>query len=425
MVAKWFVQHQGKVYGPLDAMRLRKLAHAKKIQPESLLAQTAKGPWVNANQVRGLFDGLASRLNVEATDSQSVRGVSTEPKVWFYKSSTEVHGPLTEVEMQALEDGGVVKMSTLVLKVGETRWETAFSAGLFIDDTIEEQNAAKAGVASPQGDRDGGPEEVLWDGRPSHAINTGFYTLCALTSPLIFPALAGLRRYVSTDTIRYQITNRRVRIRTGLISTGRTYVRLQNITDARLKTPFLLTGTRYCNVELYGNDPRRPIAVLQGVPVAESALVISLCEAGARRHIPVAATNRIIAAAQSQDFKKIHDEQRKHAAQIKGLTDALIQDRLGRPPEFEPPPPKIPPVGQSVQPPESTPPAGDALWKFFCRGAISFIPVPVPVTRRRQPVSQLTAITATLGRRWKRTVHVKGHYRGKKWVAAHDREISG
>jgi hypothetical protein len=337
-----------------------------------------------------------------------------------------------------MAEGQIVK-TTLVLRVGQTHWETAFSAGLFLDAPVQGQG--QAGVGPPAESA----EAVLWVGKPAHAANKAFYTLCTMGAPFLVPAWWGLQRYVKTDATRYQVTNRRVRIRTGLFSKERTDIPLGLIRDARLTTPWRLRGTRFCNVELFGEDTSSPLAVLTAIPVDESELVVSLCEAGADHQINVHTTQRIVAAAARQERARMRAEMRSHteemrrlreelATERKRLQEARASQRKEAASQLSAPYDDLDDTfgWRSISATERPSPAtksdpsstSAALWNVFCRGALSFVPVPPPVTVQRKPASRLTAAAVMLRRRRKKTVRVKGHYRGRKWIAAHDREVS-
>jgi hypothetical protein len=197
--------------------------------------------------------------------------------------------------------------------------------------------------------------------------------------------------------------------------------------------------------------------VLTAIPVDESELVVSLCEAGADHQINVHTTQRIVAAAARQERARMRAEMRSHTEEMRRLREELATERkrlqearasqrkeaasqLSAPyddlddtfgwrsisaTEIDSPPgpgwPTPRPSPATKSDPSST---SAALWNVFCRGALSFVPVPPPVTVQRKPASRLTAAAVMLRRRRKKTVRVKGHYRGRKWIAAHDREVS-
>jgi len=51
----WFVQLNGKIFGPLQDDQLKQLASARKISRETEVSQQREGPWVTASRIRGLF----------------------------------------------------------------------------------------------------------------------------------------------------------------------------------------------------------------------------------------------------------------------------------------------------------------------------------------------------------------------------------
>jgi hypothetical protein len=408
MASVWFVRQAGKVYGPFDASRMKKLAAAGKILRDSGVAKQRHGPWTQASQVRGLFaeakpeakeDWLGLDLVEAATAVASKwRGYFRRKRVavsvpaqpiddsqWFYRATGEgngeIRGPCSRYEMEQLVERGTVRASTLVLKQGLTRWETAFSAGLFLDDPVSEDNGSRTGSSQPAGNPSAAQEkqeEILWDGKASHHANYGFYVLCALAAPLIFPALWGLGRFVARDCLRYQITSRRVRVKHGSDGLRHRDLMLTNVRDAALVCPPSLQTTHLCNIELFGDDASKPLLVLEGVPLAESALVISLCEAAAHRHIPVRAKESLLADAKAQEEELLRRAELRHQREMAGLR---VQRRMQRQASFIPPP---------------------------------------PITRKSQHVSGLTSLL--FGPRM-RTIWVKGHYRGRKWIKPHKRQI--
>ena len=55
MASKWFVRVGEKVYGPIDAAKLKQLVADGKINQQTDVAQNNAGPWVPAEKVKGLF----------------------------------------------------------------------------------------------------------------------------------------------------------------------------------------------------------------------------------------------------------------------------------------------------------------------------------------------------------------------------------
>lgn len=83
-------------------------------------------------------------------------------------------------------------------------------------------------------------ERVLWSGHPSHAKDLGYHLLCWLFAPLVFPLFMSLWRYLETRFTRFEITNERIRITTGVFSRQMEELELYRVKDTSLVEPFLL-----------------------------------------------------------------------------------------------------------------------------------------------------------------------------------------
>ncbi len=78
MPAQWFVRGGGKVYGPIDAAKLKQLATQGKIDDKTEVAQAHNGPWMPAGRVRGLF-GPAVDQQAPAVDTASIASAPVAP----------------------------------------------------------------------------------------------------------------------------------------------------------------------------------------------------------------------------------------------------------------------------------------------------------------------------------------------------------
>ncbi len=419
MASSWFVRQAGKVYGPFDSTRLRKLAAAGKLFRDSGIAKQQGGPWTQASRVRGLFQdesppdcGNELRVDDAASGTVSKRrgwlrkpppvpGLPERPpgdSLWFYrdiaKDDETARGPCSAAEMARLVEKGEVRASTLVLQRGDTRWETAFSAGLFLDSPrggTDETDGSGEPPPLPQ-PNESLREEILWTGRPSHHANYGSYLLSFLAAPFIFPAVWGLKKYLSRDCLRYQITSRRVRFKHGGDAFGCKEILLRDIRDAAFVSPLALQATKLCDIYLYGDNTDKPLGVLEGISLTESALVISLCEAAAHRHIPTRAKERLLADTRAQEQELLRRAEQRHQREMDALRAQVQLDRQQQDSVFAVP---------------------QASWP-------TFIPPPPP-TRKQQHVSGLTGWI--WGGSQRRTVWVKGHYRGRKWIKPHRRRL--
>ena len=79
MASTWFVRGGGKVYGPIDAAKLKQLVADGKINQQTDVAQNYAGPWVQAGRVRGLF--------VETTATPEPRPLSHVSTASFYANN--------------------------------------------------------------------------------------------------------------------------------------------------------------------------------------------------------------------------------------------------------------------------------------------------------------------------------------------------
>ena len=342
--------------------------------------------------------------------------------MWFYRKAgvfdDEANGPHTLYEMDDLIARGKVRASTLVLQQGEDEWETAFSAGLFMDapaaqpsadDDGEEHSGntraeVEAGTSSTSQTSSDPKEEILWSGKPTHHINYGLYAACILTAPLILPAIWGIKKFRERDCLRYQITSKRIRIKCLRGSSLRRDISLEEIHDAAMVTPLALQATDLCNIELYGKRSlrnwfrRKTLAVLEGVPLRESALVISFCEAAVHRHIPLRMKQRREQDERVQELELA----RRAAANSPARRADDEKDDLSE-------------ITAAVE-------AASRQWKK------SHGELPRSVNnppRTRTAPSGNGALSWLLGSdKKKRTVWVKGHWRGKTWVRRHKRTIN-
>ena len=460
--AIWFVRQSGKVYGPFDSARLKKLADANKIRRDSEVTRHLPGPWAKADRVRGLFDDEAGQepeiegLSLRSGGSRKSRNPlarlmqSTSSQVdlperpvgdarWYYREigreDDEASGPHTTDDMDRLVDKGRVRASTLVLRAGESRWETAFSSGLFLDDPQDDDGDSEkrdAGSGSTaQTDSDGQtserhqkpskprneqeqPETILWTAKPSHHANYFKYVLCALTAPLILPAYWGIRSFVERDCIRYQITTRRVQIKRGADHKKRRDIALNEVLDARLACPSSLQTTQLCNVELMGADSSRPLAVLEGIPLDQSAFVISLCEAAVHRHIPTQSNARLLADTMAQEAELRRRAELRHQqeqAQLRAKLRAAEQ--------------RAHDAEEWAQKLTSQDTASDSWLEKLAAPSVTKIPDWLPPPPRAPKPQKVSGFTGWLlgASKNTRTVLVRGHYRGKSWVKPHKRKI--
>ena len=111
-------------------------------------------------------------------------------------------------------------------------------------------------------------ELTIWEGRPSHVKDLGYYSLCLILAPLIVPLALMLWRYLDTRFHQYDITNERLRVSKGVLSKRTKETELYRVRETSLDQPFFLRLFRLANVVITIADPAKQAIVIRAVPQA-------------------------------------------------------------------------------------------------------------------------------------------------------------
>ena len=111
-------------------------------------------------------------------------------------------------------------------------------------------------------------ELVIWEGRPSHVKDLGYYSLCLILAPLIVPLGFMLWRYLDTRFHQYGITTERLRVSKGILSKRMKEMELYRVKETSIHQPFFLRLFRLGNVVVTVADPAKPEIVIRAVPQA-------------------------------------------------------------------------------------------------------------------------------------------------------------
>ncbi|EKD50777.1 MAG: hypothetical protein ACD_62C00429G0002 [uncultured bacterium] len=109
-------------------------------------------------------------------------------------------------------------------------------------------------------------ESILWQGSPSHIMNFGVYTLCALLCILVVPIFYGLYRWLKLRCFRYELTTERLRTAQGILSRRVDELELYRVKDICILEPFFLRLFKKGNIVLSTSDRMTPDVVIQAVP---------------------------------------------------------------------------------------------------------------------------------------------------------------
>lgn len=106
------------------------------------------------------------------------------------------------------------------------------------------------------------PEDVLWQGTPSHAINFWLNLSCLLILPIPW----AFWQWLTLRNHRIQITSQRIRVTTGIFSKRSEELELYRVRDLTFVQPFLLRLFGKGNIHLTSNDASSPAMTLEGMP---------------------------------------------------------------------------------------------------------------------------------------------------------------
>lgn len=109
------------------------------------------------------------------------------------------------------------------------------------------------------------PEVTVWEGRSSHWMHTGLYTLCILFCWLLVPIYIGLRRYLITRCTVYTLTSQRLRTTQGVFSQRVDELELYRVKDITLLRPFAQRLMGLGTVVITTSDQTTPTVVLAAV----------------------------------------------------------------------------------------------------------------------------------------------------------------
>jgi uncharacterized membrane protein YdbT with pleckstrin-like domain len=125
-------------------------------------------------------------------------------------------------------------------------------------------------------------EKSLFAGHPAAIYNVGQWLLVLLTIGIAYVVL-----WVKSRSIRYEISNQRVRIERGLLSKIKENVELFRIDDFDLHKPLGMRLVGHCRLHLRSSDPDQPTVFIYGIPgleqLADSLREYSLRERKRRR----------------------------------------------------------------------------------------------------------------------------------------------
>ncbi|MDO5770497.1 MAG: PH domain-containing protein [Psychrobacter sp.] len=112
-------------------------------------------------------------------------------------------------------------------------------------------------------------ESTIWQGKPSHILNLKLYIFCLLFSWLVIPLLIMLWQMIKLKSTTYELTDQRLKIKTGVFSQQFDELELYRIKDYRYERPFLLRLLGRGNLILVTSDSTDNVITLQAISEGE------------------------------------------------------------------------------------------------------------------------------------------------------------
>ena len=106
-----------------------------------------------------------------------------------------------------------------------------------------------------------GPEEPLWQGRPSQWTNFIPFILCILIIPIPW----AFYRWLVTNCTSYSITTQRLRKSSGILTKHFDDLELYRVKDSTVTQPFWLRMVGLGNITLHTSDTTTPTLVLPAI----------------------------------------------------------------------------------------------------------------------------------------------------------------
>lgn len=110
------------------------------------------------------------------------------------------------------------------------------------------------------------PEETIWKGTPSAAVDFWLNLGCILIVPIPW----AIGRWVKRRNNLMELTTERLRISTGVLSKKVEELELYRVRDTTFLQPFILRLFGVGNLQLNTDDATTPTVLLSGIPADQS-----------------------------------------------------------------------------------------------------------------------------------------------------------
>ncbi len=115
-------------------------------------------------------------------------------------------------------------------------------------------------------------EEFIWKGQSSALINFKIYLICGLLCFLVVPLIYAYWKYIENKNTIYELTNQRLKIRTGVLNKKINDLELYRIKDYTLEQPFYLRLFHLSNLKLDTSDKSQHNFIIPAIENGEELM---------------------------------------------------------------------------------------------------------------------------------------------------------
>lgn len=113
-------------------------------------------------------------------------------------------------------------------------------------------------------------ETQVWTGRPSQIANLGAFIWCGLLCWLVIPIFVAIWRYLLVRTMRYELTNQRFRVTSGVLARRTDELELYRVKDSEFSQTLFQRLFGLGTIVMATSDESSPVAVIASIPASRA-----------------------------------------------------------------------------------------------------------------------------------------------------------
>ena len=215
MPKAWFLQQNGKTYGPISSQKLKAYSVAGKLLAEGKVANSKDGPWHPIGKIKGLVIAKPTGKPKQQTAKHSAPPVATSAPTASVPAEQAAAPPQTP------------QLSSKI-------------------------------------------ETDVWAGSPSQITNLKTFIFCALFCWLLIPIFVAVWRYLLVKTTRYELTTQRFRTSHGVIAKKTDELELYRVKDTAFSQTMFQRIFKLGTVSMTSSDSTTPHAAIESIPAGKA-----------------------------------------------------------------------------------------------------------------------------------------------------------